>query len=157
MSPDNNNFLQKHRQVLSEKGFLIVSNREPYIHKRIGERIRVDTPVGGLTAAMDDVMKQLGGTWVAWGSGNADLDTVGDDCVVKVPPEDPVYRLKRVWIKRSEMENYYHGYSNSVLWPLSHFTLDKIYYKKRYWQDYRKINRRFSEAVLEEAGADSFV
>jgi len=102
-------------------------------------------------------MKQLGGTWVAWGSGNADLETVGDDCVVQVPPDDPAYRLKRVWIKRSEMENYYHGYSNGVLWPISHFTLDKVYYKKRYWQDYRRINRRFSEAVLEEAGADSFV
>ena len=149
--------LRKFRSTLSERGLIIVSNREPYVHKRIGGKVRVDIPVGGLTAAMDDVMKQLSGTWVAWGSGNADADTVDTNSIVMVPPDDPLYKLKRVWIKRSEAENYYHGFSNSVLWPLCHFTLDMMYYRKRYWNDYRKINRRFSEAVLEEAGPDSFV
>ncbi|MDI6727865.1 MAG: bifunctional alpha,alpha-trehalose-phosphate synthase (UDP-forming)/trehalose-phosphatase [Thermodesulfovibrionales bacterium] len=142
---------------LSDKNLIVVSNREPYIHKKTGLSIRVEKPAGGLTSAMDDVLKVTGGTWVAWGSGGGDRDVVDSKNLVLVPPENPSYMLKRVWLSQSEAENYYHGYSNQVLWPLCHITLDRVYFRKKFWEDYKKANRAFSDAVLEEADNNSVV
>lgn len=141
---------------LSETRLLIVSNREPYVHKHSSSGVKVDMPAGGLTSAMDDVLRAVGGTWVAWGSGTADRETSVDD-KVQVPPEHPSYTLKRVWLTKSEVNNYYHGYSNHVLWPLCHMTLDKIYFMRRFWEDYTKVNRAFATAALEEVDDDTIV
>ncbi len=141
----------------SDKNLIIVSNREPYIHKKTGLSNRVEKPAGGLTSAMDDVLTVTGGIWVAWGSGSGDRDIVDSKNLVLVPPENPSYMLKRVWLSPSEAENYYHGYSNQVLWPLCHITLDRVYFRKKFWEDYKKANRAFSDAVAEEADNDSIV
>ncbi len=121
---------------LSHQNLIVVSNREPYIHKNTREGKVVDQPAGGLTSALDDVLQSLGGTWIAWGSGSADRDSVDEHDRVSVPPDQPSYRLKRVWLHPGLVENYYHGYSNQVLWPLCHITLDRVYYRNKYWEDY---------------------
>jgi trehalose 6-phosphate synthase/phosphatase len=133
-----------------EKGLMVVSNREPYIHRKVGTGLRLERPAGGLTSAMDDALKTLGGLWVAWGSGSADRSQVDPRDSLTVPPENPAYRLKRVWLHPRLVENYYNGYSNQVLWPLCHITLDRVYYRKKFWEAYQKVNRIFTQAVLEE-------
>ena len=139
------------------KNLIIVSNREPYVHKKAGEGFRIEQPAGGLTSAMDDVLKATGGIWTAWGSGSGDRDVVDENRRIMVPPEKPAYTLKRVWLSHSEVENYYHGYSNQVLWPLCHMSLDRVYFRKRFWEEYKKANHAFATAVLEEADEQSIV
>jgi trehalose 6-phosphate synthase/phosphatase len=55
------------------------------------------------------------------------------------------------------VEHYYHGYSNQVLWPLCHITLDRVYFRKRFWEDYVRANQAFAAAVLEEASDDAVI
>jgi trehalose 6-phosphate synthase/phosphatase len=129
---------------------IIVSNREPYIHKRSGLRVSVETPAGGLSSALDDVLKTTQGTWIAWGSGNADRDTVDGKSRLFVPPDSPRYTLRRVWLAPQVVDNYYHGYANQVLWPLCHITLDRVSYRRNYWDYYVRANHAFADAVLEE-------
>ena len=143
-----NNFIEEN---FNQKTLIIVSNREPYIHKKREETVRVETPAGGLTSAMDDILRATGGTWVALGTGNYDREVVDDQDCIMVPPEDPSYKLKRVWLEQNVMENYYHGYSNQVLWPLCHITLDRVNFRERYWRDYKIANMSFANAILEEA------
>ncbi len=150
-------FKQFVEQNLSGKTLVMVSNREPYAHKRSGLSVKVEQPAGGLTSAMNEVLIATGGVWVAWGSGNADRDTVDLDDRVAVPPAKPAYMLKRVWLGPSEVENYYHGYSNQVLWPLCHITLDRVYFRKKFWDDYVRVNRAFTKAVLEEVEGEEVV
>jgi trehalose 6-phosphate synthase/phosphatase len=138
------------QEELAGKQLIVVSNREPYIHKRTGLSLKVEQPAGGLTSALDDVLQATGGTWVAWGSGSADRDAVDIDNRLPVPVDSPAYTLKRVWLSASEVENYYHGYSNQVLWPLCHIALDRVYFRKKFWEDYAKANRAFATAALEE-------
>jgi trehalose 6-phosphate synthase/phosphatase len=142
---------------LLEKKLIVVSNREPYVHKKTGLSLKSEKPVGGLTSAMDDVLKATGGTWVAWGSGSGDREVVDSGNRVAVPPEDPTYTLKRVWLTPAEVDNYYHGYSNQVLWPLCHIALDRVYFRKKFWDDYVRVNRAFADAVLAEMSSDSVV
>lgn len=130
---------------------IVVSNREPYIHKRTGNRVNVEKPAGGLTSALDDVLQASGGTWVAWGSGNADRDFVDQRSRISVPPDRQSYTLRRVWLSQQEVDNYYYGYANQVLWPLSHITLDRVFYRKNFWEHYARANRVFADAVIDEA------
>ncbi|HSA77925.1 MAG TPA: trehalose-6-phosphate synthase, partial [Nitrospirota bacterium] len=132
------------QNTISRERLIVVSNREPYAHKRSGLRVTVEIPAGGLTSALDDVLKAAQGTWVAWGSGNADRDAVDMHNRLQVPPEVPRYTLKRVWLKPQEVDNYYHGYANQVLWPLCHITLDRVTYRKNFWYYYERVNQAFT-------------
>jgi alpha,alpha-trehalose-phosphate synthase [UDP-forming]/trehalose-phosphatase len=144
-------------EKLSGRSLIIVSNREPYQHKKTGSTIKVEKPSGGLTSAMDEALRAIGGIWVAWGSGSEDREIVDEKNRVAVPPDKPLYTLKRVWLTPEEVTNYYHGYSNQVLWPLCHIALDRIFFRKKYWDSYEKANASFAKAVLEEADDKSII
>jgi trehalose 6-phosphate synthase len=131
---------------------VVVSNREPYEHRwgdDVGE-MEVRRPAGGLTSALDPVMQALGGTWVAWGSGTADAAVVDNESRVRVPPDQPAYTLRRVWLTQHDVHRYYLGFSNQFLWPLCHLRADLTRARSRYWERYRRVNQRFAEATLEE-------
>jgi trehalose 6-phosphate synthase len=129
---------------------VVVSNREPYEHRHIKDRLVWEKTSGGLTSALDPVMRRLGGTWIAWGSGKADREVVDPEMTVEVPPDSPAYRLRRVWLEPNEVKGGYLGYANQVLWPLCHITLDRVEYRKVYWHAYHAMNRRFADTVLAE-------
>ncbi len=141
------------RERFPDRKFIVASNREPYEHRwseEVGE-MRVQVPTGGLTSALDPLMQALGGTWVAWGSGEADAAVVDDNDSVRVPPDDPSYGLRRVWLTHHDIHRYYLGFSNQFLWPLCHLRPDLTRIRSRYWERYRRVNRRFAEAILDEA------
>jgi trehalose 6-phosphate synthase/phosphatase len=148
------------RSYFPGRRFVVVSNREPYEHRwaeEVGE-ISVRRPTGGLTSALDPLLQQLGGVWVAWGSGEADATVVDDKDTVRVPPEDPRYTLRRVWLGHHDIHRYYLGFANQFLWPLCHLRPDLTRIRSRYWERYRRVNRRFAEAVLDEVrGAEAAV
>ena len=136
---------------------VVVSNRQPYSHGYEGGEITVEAPAGGLTAALDPVMQDVGGTWIAWGDGAADEAVVDENDRVTVPPEDPRYTVQRMWLSEAEVEGYYYGFSNRVLWPACHSALSKIHEEPSYWERYREVNERFVDAVAGRTDGDSIV
>lgn len=147
-----------HRMVktrLANLRFIAVSNREPYIHRRRPDgKIECIQPASGLTAALDPIMRASGGTWVAHGSGDADLRVVDAQDHVAVPEEQPAYTLRRVWLDKETEERYYFGLSNQGLWPLCHAAFQRPTFRLKDWESYREANQTFAEAVLEEAGGE---
>ena len=78
---------------------IVVANREPYMHRLSGGgSIVCIRPASGMAAALDPVMRAAGGVWVGHGAGDADRSTVDELDHVAVPPEDPSYTLRRVWL-----------------------------------------------------------
>ena len=142
------------RRALPDRRFAVVSNREPYEHywDDAADAIDVRRPAGGLVAALDPLMQAVGGIWVAWGSGDRDRDEVGAGDRVRVPPEDPGYSLRRLWLNQQDVNQYYYGYANQFLWPLCHLRPALTRMRARYWNTYVDVNRRFGDAVLEEIG-----
>jgi len=130
--------------------FIVVSNREPYVHEYSGKRVRCVKSTGGLTTALDPVMQASKGVWVAYGSGDADKDVVDKDNKIMVPPEHPKYSLRRIWMTKEEENGFYYGYANQVLWPLSHIAYRQPVFDASHWEYYQKVNQRFAEAILEE-------
>jgi trehalose 6-phosphate synthase len=133
---------------------LVVSNREPYIHNRKNGAIDLQIPASGLVAAVEPVMRACGGTWIAHGSGSADKETVDANDRIAVPPADPAYMLRRVWLSEEEQEGYYYGFANEGLWPLCHIAFIRPVFRESDWQHYVAVNERFAEAVVKEATQD---
>jgi len=130
---------------------IIVSNREPYIHVRTPEGIRLQRPASGLVTALEPVMRACSGTWIAHGSGSADRETVDRDDRIAVPPERPLYRVRRVWLNPEEEAGYYSGFANEGLWPLCHIAHVRPTFRTSDWEHYKAVNARFADAVVKEA------
>jgi trehalose 6-phosphate synthase len=131
---------------------IVVANREPYIHIYDGDEIRCIKPASGLATALDPVMRACGGVWVAHGSGDADRDVADEIGRISVPPESPAYTLRRVWLSKEEEQGYYYGFANEALWPLCHVVYTRPVFDPNHWEQYRRVNQKFAEAVLEEVG-----
>ncbi len=142
------------REKLGDGLFIIVSNREPYLHTFQGEEIISQIPVSGLTIALDPVMQTCGGVWIAHGSGDADRYAVDEQDHIKVPPPpaEPTYTLRRVWLTKEEEAGYYYGFSNEAIWPLCHIAYTRPIFNERDWETYVSVNRKFAQTVLEEVG-----
>ncbi len=136
---------------------LVVSNREPYLHELRDGQPQLLIPAGGLVTALDPVLQAGGGVWVAHGSGAADRQMADAQGRLAVPPDDPTYTLRRVWLTPEEEQGYYYGFANEGLWPLCHLAHERPIFRANDWEHYVTVNRRFAEAALEEIGSESAV
>jgi alpha,alpha-trehalose-phosphate synthase [UDP-forming] len=130
---------------------LMVSNRAPVELTRgpHGTR-RVARTVGGLAGALDEALRERGGTWVAW---------VGPEAGEVLAPEVTGlgYPIHGVRLKDHEVNNYYGGFSNQVLWPLCHSLPTLCNFQPAFWGAYRQANARFAAAVSAVAPAGALV
>ncbi|MGB7266900.1 MAG: trehalose-6-phosphate synthase, partial [Terracidiphilus sp.] len=128
----------------------VVSNREPYMHIRQGRETVCVVPPSGLVTAIEPVLRACDGVWVASGSGDADAATVDEFDRLRVPPDEPRYTLRRVWLSEEEEARYYDGFANEGLWPLCHIAHTRPTFRAADWECYQRVNRRFADALLEE-------
>lgn len=130
---------------------VVVSNREPYLHSRNGPGQIVATPAtGGVAVALDALMRERGGIWIAHGAGQADRLVVDEADRVRVPPEAPSYDLRRLWLEEPTFSAYYGGFANEGLWPLCHLVDVRPKFRSEDWMAYKAVNERFAAAVDQE-------
>jgi len=143
------------RSDLHGEDILVVSNREPYVHVRGAEgAVDIQRPASGLVTALEPIMRACSGTWIAHGSGSADKDVVDRHDRVKVPPQNPSYSIRRIWLSSEEETGYYNGFSNEGLWPLCHIAHVRPTFRAGDWAEYVAVNQKFARAVMEEARSD---
>jgi trehalose-6-phosphate synthase/Kef-type K+ transport system membrane component KefB len=132
---------------------IVVSNREPYLHsQRSDGAIVASAATGGVAIALDALMRERGGVWIAHGAGSADSLVVDPADHVRVPPESPSYTLRRLWLEEPTFSAYYGGFANEGLWPLCHLVDVRPKFRADDWVAYRDINGRFAAAVHAELG-----
>lgn len=135
---------------LRDRPMFIVSNGQPYVYSKGKNGPEWSVPAGGVITALEPVMEACGGLWIAQGSGTADKEVSDAEGKQRVPPEEPSYTLKRVWLTPKEFKGYYNGFSNEALWPLCHTAHVRPEFRKEDWAEYRKVNGLFAKALLEE-------
>ncbi|WP_232687133.1 bifunctional alpha,alpha-trehalose-phosphate synthase (UDP-forming)/trehalose-phosphatase [Halobacterium zhouii] len=141
--------------VLDGRELLVASNRKPYSFDRDDDGdVTVSKPAGGLTSALDPIVQRLSGTWVGWGSGDADFDVADERGCIEVPPEDPEYTIQCLHLNDREVEGYYYGYSNQVLWPLCHGMPSRANFDGEFWRFYQQVNETFADALVDRADAE---
>lgn len=143
--------LKEHaKEKLGPRSLVVIANREPYMHITKGRQVECIMPASGLVTALEPLLRACGGTWIAHGSGDADRDHVDSRDHLKVPPDNPQYDLRRVWLSAEEENGYYYGFSNEGLWPLCHIAHTRPTFRPEDWAQYRAVNERFAAIALEE-------
>jgi trehalose 6-phosphate synthase len=134
---------------------IVLANREPYIHHRAKDgTIAVQHPASGLVTAVEPVLRACSGVWVGHGSGTADRESVDADDRVRVPPSEPSYSLRRIWLTTEEEKGYYYGLANEGLWPLCHLAHMRPVFRGGDYAAYKAVNRKFADAVCKEAESE---
>ncbi|MGX9177906.1 alpha,alpha-trehalose-phosphate synthase (UDP-forming) [Mesorhizobium sp. BHbdii] len=136
---------------LPETQVIVVSNREPYIHNVNDDGVELLVPASGLVSALEPITRACAGTWIAYGGGTADRLTVDENDRVEVPPGNPSYTLRRVWLTEEEYQAYYLGFANEGLWPLCHIAFTRPIFRASDWEAYEAVNRKFADTVVAEA------
>ena len=148
-------------EIRPRRPLVVVSNREPYQHTRGRDgTIQWSPTTGGVAVALDALMRERGGVWIAHGSGDADRDVVDEHDRVIVPPDHAGYTLRRLWLTPEEAQQYYEGFANEGLWPLCHEAHVRPIFRKPDWERYQQVNDRFAdviEAELPELSAPVFI
>ena len=138
------------RQHAGSGRIFVVSNREPYMHVRQGKETVCVVPPSGLVTAVEPVLRACDGVWVALGSGSEDRFNVDEHDRLRVPPDDPHYTLRRVWLSPEEESGYYDGFANEGMWPLCHIAHTRPIFRASDWECYQAVNRKFAQALLRE-------
>ena len=123
-----------------QRPIMVVSNREPYLHSYADDGAISWAPTtGGVAVALDALMRERGGVWIAHGNGSADRAVVDAGNRVMVPPDNPTYPLRRVWLSAEEEAHYYTGFANEGLWPLCHEAHVRPMFRAVDWASYRRL------------------
>ncbi|MBI4886130.1 MAG: trehalose-6-phosphate synthase [Acidobacteria bacterium] len=135
----------------AKRPLIVASNREPYLHSydRDGG-LRCAPTTGGVAVALDALLRDRGGVWIAHGAGPADRAVVDASDKLRVPPDSPSYQLRRLWLEEPEFSAYYTGFANEGLWPLCHLVDVRPTFRSADWAAYQAVNARFAAAIGEE-------
>jgi trehalose 6-phosphate synthase/phosphatase len=137
---------------------IIVSNRLPISVKKEDGVLVFYPSVGGLATGLSSYVSDRRNIWIGW-PGIANDELTEDD------RQEIVTRLAKnncipVFLSKRQIQDYYNGYSNTVLWPLFHNLPSQNRDPQRHklwWQAYRSVNRQFAEAVLNFGGLGSHI
>jgi len=125
---------------------IILSNRGPYTTSVVRRRVVARRSSGGLVAALEPLLRSQGGTWIAW-----DDRLPGRRRPPPLTPDRDSFALRLLSLNEPAASNYYHGFSNRILWPICHGFLDKCRFDHVFFRDYRRCNQEFSRAAVREA------
>ncbi|MCE3294191.1 MAG: trehalose-6-phosphate synthase [Arthrobacter sp.] len=126
--------------------FMVVSNRLPVDRCAPGEQGDDGSgwrrSPGGLVTALAPMMTKTDGAWVGWhGAPDETVKPFSHGSMDLVP----------VQLSTDDVELYYEGFSNATLWPLYHDVIAPPEFHRTWWDSYRKVNRRFADAVVRHA------
>lgn len=125
---------------------VVVSNRLPVgLSKHNGEW-SIKPGAGGLVTALAPVLRNRGGTWIGWSGAHTEDDLSG---LFASYSKEAGYSLMPVDLSEEQVENYYFGFSNEVIWPLFHDFQSRCRFKPDYWRSYLEVNDIFAEKVAE--------
>ena len=137
------------KAYLKDRKIFIISNQEPFIHQKNKNEIVASMVPSGLNTAVNSVMEACGGMWIAHGSGDADKETSDENGKLQVPPNDPHYTLKRIWLSEKEFGGHYR-FSVEAMYPLCLMTYTRPIFRKDNWMMYKNVNKKFAQALLAE-------
>ncbi|HUQ67770.1 MAG TPA: bifunctional alpha,alpha-trehalose-phosphate synthase (UDP-forming)/trehalose-phosphatase [Flavitalea sp.] len=126
---------------------IIVSNRLPVklvenngIHSLIPSE-------GGLATGLGSIYQQSGNVWVGWPG----LEINDEETRSRITNELDSKNLKPVFLTQDEINQYYEGFSNEVLWPVFHYMPTYARYQQSYWDCYLQVNKKFRDIILDIA------
>jgi trehalose 6-phosphate synthase/phosphatase len=126
-----------------EKRIINVSNRLPLKITSTKENIIYQNSEGGLATGLDSVFGKYENLWIGWPGAECNAD---QQTVVRKDLEQK--HMIPIFFDQDEINNFYEGFSNKILWPLFHYFTTYSDYCPDFWDAYVQVNRKFANAVL---------
>jgi trehalose 6-phosphate synthase len=133
---------------------VVISNRLPIVLTREDDEWSVKPGAGGLVSALAPVLKNRGGLWIGWSGAMGDVDIKG---TLDEYSREAGYGLRPVLLSKEEVDGYYYGFANEVLWPLFHDFQSRCNFKPSYWRSYLDVNLKFAEVVGSNSKASDYI
>jgi trehalose 6-phosphate synthase/phosphatase len=125
---------------------IIVSNRLPVkITEKEGEYV-LNPSEGGLATGLGSIYRQGYNIWIGWPG----IDVI-EEAQPQIRDQLAGLNLMPVYLTQEEINNYYEGFSNEVLWPVFHYMSVYARYEQVYWDFYYQVNCKFRDIVLQVA------
>ena len=136
---------------LRDRRLVAVSNRLPIVLSR-GERgeWQLERSSGGLVTALEPLLRDRGGLWIGWPGVDED-DFAGFEGLLERFAIEEGYGIVPLALTEQDRNDFYLGFSNSVIWPLFHDLQERCDFDPRYWDAYRRVNRKFARVVAANA------
>ncbi len=137
---------------------IIVSNRLPVNVKKVDGKLVFSPSVGGLATGLSSYISGKNNTWIGWpGIASDELTPADRDEIIT---ELAKHHCSPVFLTQKQIDSFYNGYSNTVLWPLFHElrAQDKPGVRRTGWyKSYRKVNKLFAETIEVTAQSGAYV
>jgi trehalose 6-phosphate synthase/phosphatase len=135
----------------------VVSNRLPFILKKSENGEYEARPSsGGLVSALAPILRGKGGLWIGW-SGVADVPHEALKRAISDASSAAEIDFEPVQLTSQEIDKYYAGFSNEILWPLFHDMAGRCNFDPAYWSCYGIVNKKFALKIFEKLKSDDYV
>ena len=123
---------------------LIVSNRLPITAHADAAGVHLTASGGGLATGLRGWHEQSEGRWIGWPGDISRFTPAQRDDLERQLRERAIVP---VFLSRDDINRYYHGFSNRVIWPLFHYLIDRVPVDATGWEAYSQVNAIFANAV----------
>lgn len=136
---------------MHEDRLVVVSNRLAVVLDETEAGWKISPGSGGLVTALSPVLKGRGGVWIGWlgASFKKPLESQELEELLAQGSEETGYTLRPVDLTPEEIDKYYFGFSNEILWPLFHDLPSRCNFDPSYWEVYQRVNAKFARTILE--------
>ncbi len=133
---------------------IIASNRLPVAVKKVGGKLEFTQSTGGVATGLMPYMKDPKNRWIGWpGIASDDLTTKDKATITKRLAKE---HCIPVFLTKKQVDDFYNGYSNSVLWPLFHNLPAQGKAKRaQWWKGYYEVNQLYAQAIQSAASKSS--
>lgn len=139
-----------------QERLIIVSNRLPFLIASEDGRLTLQAGSGGLVTALAPVLRNRGGLWIGWPG----IDDASEEEVLKLTKQAKKahgFSFFPVMLTKEEVDLYYYGFSNEIVWPLFHDLQSQCNFVPKYWQAYQEVNRKFADAIGRSLSKNDFI
>jgi trehalose 6-phosphate synthase len=143
----------KKKKHQSER-LVAVSNRLPIAVKKLGNLWHVERGSGGLVTAINPVLKNRGGLWIGW-SGTTEKIEWGEE--LNLASHESGYNLHPVTLTPEEVEYFYFGFANQIIWPLFHDLHTRCNFDPDYWYYYLQVNKKYAETIASHSQPTDYI
>lgn len=125
---------------------VIVSNRLPVSVKKVDGKLEYYPSAGGLATGLSSYASSGNNRWIGWPG-------IPSDDLTEQDQKDIAAELKKhhcypVFLTQKQLDGFYNGYSNSVLWPLFHHMKVDSGDTAANWRTYKEVNKLYAETTL---------
>ncbi|MHC8949847.1 bifunctional alpha,alpha-trehalose-phosphate synthase (UDP-forming)/trehalose-phosphatase [Sphingobacterium hungaricum] len=129
-----------------KKRTIIISNRLPIRIEKQHDTLEFLPSEGGLATGLGSIYKQDDNIWIGWPGYIPE----NENEKILITEKLAEFNLIPVFLTAEELEGYYEGFSNEILWPIFHDRLPYAIFDKEYWRLYKQVNQKFCEATSQQ-------